>query len=424
MRNEIRTRVLLVLLGAALLLGSPSRSFAQSFKPRETRAVPGELIVKYRNAGFGRVAAESVQKDVLAKYQMEALSTIPFFGVQRVSVSNEKLASTIERLRADPNIAFVTRNYIVYADQMTPNDPRWGDLWGLQKIGMPAAWQKTQGDAHVVVAVLDTGVDFNHPDLTGNVWKTPAGDFGMSFCTDFSDESRPKVLPPQPGAMDISASGHGTHVAGTIAALGNNGVDVAGVAWKVRIMALRFLCAKDGSGTTADAIRAMEYAVTNGAHIMNNSWGGGPADVALETAIQETNARGILFVASAGNSAKDQGVSPNYPAGYRVPNVVAVAASNAQDTLASFSNWSGTLVPIAAPGVNILSTLPGNRVGPLDGTSMAAPHVTGCAALLKAVDLKRQAPELKKLLLDSADAVGALKGKVEKGRLNCANALR
>src|SRR5262249_42529186 len=182
---------------------------------------------------------------------------------------------------------------IVYPDQVSaPNDPRWSDLWGLQKIDMLSAWQRTKGDARVVVAVIDTGIDPNHPDLKGNIWRTRNGQYGMSFCTDFTDPNNPKTLPPQEGAID--RYGHGTHVSGTIAAVGNNGIDVAGVAWSVQIMALKFLCNSDGSGTTADAIRAMEYAVNNGAHILNNSWGGAPPDIALETAIKETNTRGLL----------------------------------------------------------------------------------------------------------------------------------
>jgi subtilisin family serine protease len=211
----------------------------------------------------------------------------------------------------------------------------------------------------------------------------------MSFCTDFSDPGNPKILPPLEGAVD--RYGHGTHVSGTIAAVGNNGIDVAGVAWSVQIMALKFLCNEDGSGTTGDAIRAMEYAVNKGAHILNNSWGGAPPDIALETAIRETNARGLLFIASAGNNGRDQAVAPNYPAAFQIDNVVAVAASDAQDALATFSNWSPRMVPLAAPGVNILSTLPAGKLGALNGTSMAAPHVSGCAALIKSLDLNRRA---------------------------------
>lgn len=411
---------ILIALGATIpaALGQEA-----NFKPQKARIVPGEVIVKYRNSGFGKVLPQSSVDRLRDKFGVRPTATIASFGIQRLQLSpGQSVDLAMDALRKDPLVEFVVPNYIVYPYEVTPNDPRWRDMWGLQKIGMPRAWDRTKGGSDVIVAVIDTGVDYEHPDLVNNMWRNARGQVGASFCTDFSDPNNPRALPPVFNPMD--RHGHGTHVAGTIAAEGNNGKGMVGVAWHLRIMALRFLCGDDGSGTTGDAIRAIEFAVTNGAHVLNNSWGGGPNELALETAIREADARGILFVAAAGNSGQDLAIEPSYPASYQVDNVVAVSASRPDDTLASFSNWGPRLVHIAAPGVDVLSTSPGNGLRVLSGTSMAAPHVAGCAALLRGLDGARRAKELKALLLDTAQRVGGLTSKVAEGRrLDCGAAV-
>ena len=221
----------------------------------------------------------------------------------------------------------------------------------------------------------------------------------------------------------LDDNNHGTHVSGTIAAVTNNSVGVAGTAWKARIMALKFLNAS-GSGSTDGAIRAIEYGIKMGATIMSNSCGGGGFSQALRDAIAAANAKGILFVAAAGNANTDTDATPFYPSGYDVPNVISVMATDQSDAKAGFSNFGLKTVDLAAPGVAILSTVKGGGYASFNGTSMATPHVSGAAALLKAQDPSRDANALKTILMNTVDVIPALSGlSVTGGRLNLANAL-
>ncbi len=305
-----------------------------------------------------------------------------------------------------------------------PNDPSFNQLWGMTKIKAPEAWDINTGSRQVVVAVIDEGIDINHPDLAANIWTNPGeipnngiDDDGNGYVDDihgwdffYGDNS---VY--DGGGEDK----HGTHVAGTIGAIGNNGIGVAGVNWQVKIMALKFLGPNGGS--TTDAISAIEYATMMGADIISASWGGGGYSSALKAAID--NFPG-LFVAAAGNDGLDNDASPHYPSSYSSPNILAVAATDSSDKLAYFSNYGATSVDIAAPGVSILSTQPGNSYASFSGTSMATPHVSGAAALLLANDPSLTTGQLKAALMDYADPVPALQGKVASGgRLNVFNAI-
>jgi hypothetical protein len=267
--------------------------------------------------------------------------------------------------------------------------------WGLTNdrgVSALSAWDINSGSASVVVAVIDTGVDYNHPDLAANIWANPgevAGngvdDDGNGYVDDVHGINALQDAVNKGDPMDDNR--HGTHVAGTIGAVGDNGVGISGIAKQVKIMPIKFMDA-GGSGRLSDAITAIDYMVmmkTNyGVNIVvsNNSWGGGGYSQALEMAIQRAQAAGIVFVAAAGNDAADIDLFPAYPASYEVANVVAVAAIDRDQNLASFSNYGGNTVDVAAPGVAILSTLPGGGYGMLSGTSMAAPHVAGVLALL------------------------------------------
>ncbi|MEN9529639.1 MAG: hypothetical protein RI932_1512 [Pseudomonadota bacterium] len=304
-------------------------------------------------------------------------------------------------------------------------DPQLSSLYGLNKIGAQQAWQVSSGSSKVLVANIDTGVDYNHQDLINNMWRNPnevAGDGVDNDANGYIDDVvgwdfRDKDARP------FDDNSHGSHTAGTIAATGGNGIGISGVAQQASIMGLRFLGGSQGSGTLEDAIKAIEYATENGAQIMSNSWGGGGYSQAMFDAISRANDKGILFVAAAGNSGTDNDSKPTYPASYQLPNVLTVAATDSADKLASFSCFGAKAVHLAAPGVKILSTTPDDKYASLSGTSMATPHVTGAAVLLKAAYPKMKAKELRAVLMDSVEQLSSLSGKVSTGgRLNISKA--
>jgi subtilisin family serine protease len=299
-------------------------------------------------------------------------------------------------------------------------------------IAAPRAWSTTTGDADTVVAVIDTGTDINHPDLKNNVWINPGETAGNGVDDDkngYVDDVNGWDFHNNDASVYDAASedSHGTHVAGTIAAEGNNGIGVTGVNWKAKIMPLKFL--GPNGGYTSNAVKAIDYAVAKGAKISNNSWGGGGYSQTLKDAISRADASGHLFIAAAGNGGSDgigddNDATPSYPASYDNPNIVSVAATDSKDALAGFSNYGGASVDLAAPGVGILSTLPGNTYGSYNGTSMATPHVSGVAALLKSKNPAADDATLKERLIKSVDARSNLSGKTTTGgRLNAAEAL-
>ena len=305
-------------------------------------------------------------------------------------------------------------------------DPDLSKLYGLEKIDASAAWEVEKGSKSVVVADIDTGADYNHKDLINNIWRNTKeipGDGkdndGNGFIDDvvgwdFRDKD----------ARPFDDNQHGSHTTGTIAATGGNGVGISGVAQKTSVMVLRFLGGSQGSGTSEDAIRSIDYATSNGASIMSNSWGGGGFSQALFDSIERAAKKDILFIAAAGNASSNNDSTATYPVGYKLPNILGVAATDSADKLASFSNYGAKTVHLAAPGVNILSTIPGNRYAAFSGTSMATPHVAGAAVLLKSKFPKLTSAQLKEILMDTTDSVAELNGKViTGGRLNVAKAL-
>ncbi|MCL2371850.1 MAG: S8 family serine peptidase [Defluviitaleaceae bacterium] len=306
---------------------------------------------------------------------------------------DETLASAVEQLRAHPNVIHAEPN-ILYGRHVRPNDPYYSNLWGLEKVNMPAAWDYTTGSDDVVVGVTDSGVDFSHPDIRENM-----RDSGWNFLNNNAQ------------AMDMT--GHGTHVAGTIGAVGNNFVGITGLNWRVKIANMRIGNIAMG---LAAAIAAIEFANANGIEILNNSWGGRYYSPSLEHAIQHYNG---LFVASAGNDGVDNDTLPDYPASFDCENIISVAATGPDDTLADFSNYGAVSTDIAAPGVDIFSLSLKGEYSSMSGTSMAAPHVAGAAALLKAYRPGLSALEIKRIILASADRLPGLSGKVlTGGRLN------
>ena len=329
-------------------------------------------------------------------------------------VSTEEALETLARPPFRDFVEYAEPNYIRHTTQIYPDDALRGDLWNLHNfgqtggtygadIGAMATWAGSQAGTPPVVAVIDTGVEYTHPDLAANMWQKPDGSYGWDFV---NNDNNP-----------IDDNGHGTHVAGTIGAVANNGIGVVGVSWQARIMAVKFLNA-GGSGSDANAIAAINWARDNGATIMNASWGGGPKSQSLSNAI---NACNCLFVAAAGNSGNSK---VNYPAGYPLTNILSVAATDHNDALATFSSYGSTWVDLAAPGVNVLSTYRGGGYRTMSGTSMAAPHVTGVAALLLANSPNMTSSDVKQRILTTVDALSSLAGKVlTGGRLSAAAAI-
>lgn len=352
---------------------------------------------------------------------------------------NHQLA---KQLIASGAVEYLEPNYIVSINQQIPNDPSFSLLWGIHNtsqtggvanvdVDAPEAWNLSTGDASVVVGVVDTGIDYGHEDLQSRMWINPGEIAGNGIDDDgngVSDDIHGFNAINQSG-NPYDDNGHGTHCAGTIGANGNNGIGVAGVAWNVRLMALKFLD-QNGSGSTQAAIEAIEYAVRMrqagvNLRVLSNSWGGGGYSQALSDAIASAESAGILFVAAAGNSANDNDFNPTYPADYEVGNVLSVAAIDDDGNLASFSNYGQVGVDIAAPGVSIYSTRPDNSYAHLSGTSMATPHVSGVAALLASYAPSLSVAELKNRLLSTAKPLDSLVGVVATGGMVSAyNALQ
>ena len=327
---------------------------------------------------------------------------------------------------ADPDVAYVEPNYKVYANAI-PNDPQYGNLWGMPRIHAPEAWDKTTGSTNVVVGIIDTGIDRSHPDLAANMWVNP-GEAGLD--AGGHDKRTNGVDDDGNGYVDdwqgwdfvnkdndpFDDNSHGSHCAGTIGGVGNNGVGVVGVNWTVKMVGLKFLDA-GGGGYSDDAVDAIQYAATkvNGIRLTSNSWGGGGYSQALKDAIDAATGAGQLFIAAAGNDSSDNDANVSYPSGYNCANIIAVASITSAGSLSGFSNYGATSVDIGAPGSDILSTEPGNTYGLKSGTSMATPHVSGAAALLWAIDPSLSWMAIRDAILDSARPNTALSGRVVTG---------
>ncbi|MCU0961970.1 MAG: S8 family serine peptidase [Pirellulaceae bacterium] len=350
--------------------------------------------------------------------------------------------AALETFRDNPHVLYAEPDYRLHIDSL-PNDPLFAQLWGMDNTGQTGgtadadidaveAWQVTTGSGQTVVAVIDTGVDYNHVDLAPNLWRNPAELSGQPGVDDdgngFVDDIFGYDFVNNDGdPMDDNQ--HGTHVAGTIGAVGDNAIGVAGLNWNVQIMAVKAFDA-NGSGTVSDAVNAINYAVAQGALISNNSWGGNePFSQAMYDAISAARQLGHIFVAGAGNGyyglfPLNNDVNPFYPASYDLDNIIAVAATDHNDQMASFSNYGATSVDLAAPGVDIVSTVPGDAYARASGTSMATPHVTGVVALVRDRFPDWSYDRVIARVLETVDPVAALAGKmVTGGRLNAAAAV-
>lgn len=433
-RQSISTNWLAAILGGLLVLVTVTGL------PITAQAVVGQQQVAATADGilvrFKAITTDAARQRVLQGAGCAEAKR--FRMVQELSLASlqqgTSMHSALMQLRANSSVLYAEPNYVVTAAAV-PNDPRFAELYGLDNNGQtggtsdadidaPEAWD-TQTGTDVVVAVIDTGLDYNHEDIVGNVWTNP-GEIANNGIDDDNNGYIDDVMGWDfvNGDNDpFDDNNHGTHVSGTIAAVGNNAIGVAGVNWSARIMPLKFLSAR-GSGTTADAISALDYAVMMGARISNNSWGGGAFSQALYDTILAAQNAGHLFVAAAGNNGVDTDITPSYPASYDLDNIVSVAATDNNDLLATFSNFGAVSVDLGAPGVAILSTTPANTYSSFSGTSMASPHVAGVAALLLAEDPSLDVMGLKAVLMDNVDPIAALAGlTVTGGRLNAANSL-
>ena len=427
-----RCKVLAVAIAVAFCVVDSQAQVSTRNKPR---LVPGEIVVKYKSDTPQATAMTSLESAGVANIRTSP--NIPFM-VGKVA-PGKKVEDVLNACRALPNVEYAEPNYRVYAletpqnSPVMPNDPRFEELWNLHQaddrdIDAPEAWAITKGSRDVIVGVIDTGIDYDHEDLKANIWHNPgeSGDKATNKIDDdgngYADDFRGwnfvfKNKDP------YDNHGHGTHVAGTIGAVGDNKKGVAGVNWQVKLMALKFLDS-NGEGTTADAAAAIIYATNNGARVLNNSWGGDEFSQALQEAIEHAHDRGVLFIAAAGNDGLNTDRSPRYPSTYEVPNVIAVGSSDRSDKLSGFSNFGRRTVDLVAPGSNILSAQPLSRYQILSGTSMAAPHVSGVCALIWAKYPNLKPHQVIIRLLGAVDRKPEFINCISSGgRLNAAQAL-
>ena len=404
------------------------------FTPRvQTENIDGSeaILVKFKSSTGSSSRARSLSAAGLV--ESASFTLVP--GLTRAEpLPGFTVTQTLESLASDTSVAYAEPDYLLTTN-VVPDDTDFSQQYGLNNTGQSNgsagadisalnAWDIQIG-TDVVIAVIDSGVDYTHPDLRDNIWANTAeipnngidddqnGRVDDVRGWDFSNNDN--------DPMDDN--NHGTHVAGVIGAKGNNTSGITGINWNVKIMPLKFMNAR-GSGRTSAAIRALEYAVRNGAKISNNSWGGGPFSQALFDAIQSANHSGHLFVAAAGNDGTDNDRSAHYPSSFNLPNIISVAATDRNDRLASFSNFGARSVDLAAPGVNILSTIRNNAYREMSGTSMAAPFVAGVAGLLVAQNPELSVTQIKDTLLNNVDNNQSVAGRtVSGGRLNAEAAL-
>ena len=413
-----------------LLLIAASFVFAQK---SSKRYADGELLVKFKNGTASASAAEA--GDEIGAVVLERFPEIKW---QRIKLpAGLSLEQALLRWKNMPGVEAVQPNYY-YRLAATPNDARFSELYGMSKISAPAAWELTTGSSNTVVAVIDTGIKYDHADLASNMWVNPneikgngIDDDGNGFVDDFYgydfffNDSDP-----------LDEHGHGTHVAGTIGAVGNNNIGVAGVNWNVRIMAIK-IYDSDGFGTTSamlinayNYVRMMKNRGVN-IRVTNNSYSGCDEacdyDQATKDALDAMGDAGILNVFAAGNDARNvDTATPAFPASYTSPSILSAAASTQTDDRAGFSNFGATGVDLAAPGTGILSTHNGSSgYATFNGTSMAAPHVAGAAALLSSYNQNLSNASLKATLMNTVDSLPQWNGIVKTGgRLNVERALR
>lgn len=443
-------RLAFLMLSTWVLMAGSSYSWAAT--PSELPYAPDQLIVKFKS-----YVNQSNKQKFLGEFHANTIQALPSIGADVIHVDKSRsISGWIQKLEYHPWVEYVEPNYQVKTNAAAPppiplpNDMFFNYLWGLNNviqftgartvadIDAPEAWKVYKPVSPIVVAIIDTGVDYTHQDLASNIWVNSAEDInhdGLMTKADLNgkDDDKDGLVDDVLGwnfsqntNNPMDDNGHGTHVSGTIAARMNNQVGVAGIAGQgyVKIMPLKFLSAS-GAGYVSDAVNALNYATIKHAQIANNSWGGGGYSQALLAAMQKFQAGGGLFIAAAGNSHTNNDTAPFYPASYNLSNEIVVASISFDNLLSTFSNYGATTVHLAAPGTYIASTWPGNQYALLSGTSMATPHVSGVAALLwSQKGANTTAAQIKATLLNTVRKNETLKGYISSGGvLNANNAL-
>lgn len=424
-------KFLRILLYGAMLLFAGSEVAAQR---APARYVADELLVKFAK----RVPANEM-RSIAGDLGTEFRESLGENGWVRLRIADGRsVEEAIGDFKLSEAVEVVQPNFY-YRLAATPNDAQFGTLYGMTKISAPAAWDLTTGSSSVVVANIDTGIRYTHEDLAANVWTNPGetngngiDDDGNGFVDDYYGYDF-RYNDPDP----LDEHGHGTHTAGTIGAVGNNGLGVAGVSWNVKIMSIKIYSAAANDSTSAMLVNAYNYVRLMklrgiNVRVTNNSYGDCPEacgyDQATRDALEALGNVGVLNVFAAGNNGRniDTG-APHYPGSYNLPTILTVASSTSTDSRSGFSNFGTTSVDLAAPGSSINSTtyVSNSSYGSMSGTSMAAPHVSGAAALLTSYNPNLSAASLKATLMNSVDSLAAWSTLVKSGgRLNVANALQ
>jgi subtilisin family serine protease len=462
--------VALVLIVTAAFIGLIKRKFDErreivQTKVEQLKSAPvttnrsekeneAEALVKFKpNVSLAEIKKITAKNNDVVEDNIEtvnglvAIDDLDGFGNQQVAEQYAQMSDLVEyaepnfEIKLDPSESnFVEEKYTEVKDNpLLPNDPMFADQWALNNSGQDGgkknadisalkAWEKTKGSDKVVIAVLDTGVDYTHLDLASNMWFRPQNvpaykDNELGYVEDLHGFDATQEL-PEP----MDDNGHGTHCAGIIGAEGDNNQGIVGVNWQVQIMPLKFL-GKNGFGDVKNAIEAINYAIDRkragvNIRVISASWGSTQKSKALEDAIRKAGEEGILFIAAAGNDGTDNDKRPHYPSNYNLPNVISVAALDRNDSLTSFSNYGVKTVHIAAPGKDILSTWLDGSFREASGTSMATPYVSGVAGLILANNPKISVEKLREKILSSVDKLDSLEGKIESGgRINAAKAI-
>ena len=441
-------------IGAVLIGAGPvyaqlaDKSFALEDvgKGEKEAYVKGQLIIKFKADARDEAVAQ-----MTADSQMVVKGSIQGVGADLFSMPEEMdMDAVIAKIKADPRVEYVEPNYYLWPTA-TPNDTHFALQWGLKNSGQairgqrgtagadieaPAAWDITQGSRDVIIAVIDSGVEIFHPDIAPNRWYNTKELKGAGNLNDWRpngvDDDGNGYVDDVVGwdfvynvnnPRDLN-SGHGTHVAGIAAAAGNNGQGVAGVSWRSRIMPLAVQDYATGGLPISAIVGALAYAQKMGAQVINMSLGAYGASQTLQDAINQATTP--VLCAAAGNDGTNNDTKPHFPSNYTNANLIAVAATDQADKLASFSNFGPTSVDVAAPGVNIVSTyIKGSGYAYISGTSMASPMVAGIAALLKSQRPGLSAAQVVSVIKNSAEPIGSLSNKIATGgRVSALKALQ